>query len=160
MLMAKGYRILGLRAKTPKGEIDLIALRGRRLVFVEVKRRLTLEDAEASITPRQRERNREHLAGSRDADVTEPALFVDRLVIQFQGSLVRQDSFLHADQIDTRKLQPLRAMERHQRNGVTLKLRIFIFTIVALVEEHIVQEAHTPPNAQNRTTLALALLAS
>jgi putative endonuclease len=59
LLMAKGYRILGLRAKTPKGEIDLIAVRGRRLAFVEVKRRLTLEDAEASITPRQRERVRQ-----------------------------------------------------------------------------------------------------
>jgi putative endonuclease len=57
--MAKGYRILGLRAKTPKGEIDLIAVRGRRLAFVEVKRRLTLEDAEASITTRQRERVRQ-----------------------------------------------------------------------------------------------------
>jgi putative endonuclease len=56
--MAKGYRILGLRAKTPKGEIDIIAVRGRRLAFVEVKRRLTLEDAEASITSRQRERVR------------------------------------------------------------------------------------------------------
>ena len=59
LLMAKGYRILGLRAKTPKGEIDLIAVRGRRLAFVEVKRRLTLEDAEASITSRQRERVRQ-----------------------------------------------------------------------------------------------------
>lgn len=57
--MVKGYRILGLRAKTPKGEIDLIAVRGRRLAFVEVKRRLTLEDAEASITTRQRERVRQ-----------------------------------------------------------------------------------------------------
>lgn len=59
LMMAKGYRVLGLRAKTPKGEIDLIAVRGRRLAFVEVKRRLTSEDAEASITPRQRERVRQ-----------------------------------------------------------------------------------------------------
>lgn len=59
LLMAKGYRVLGLRAKTPKGEIDLIAVRGRRLAFVEVKRRLTQEEAEASITPRQRERVRQ-----------------------------------------------------------------------------------------------------
>jgi putative endonuclease len=58
LLMAKGYRILRRREQTPAGEIDLIAVRGRRLAFVEVKRRLTLEDAEASITPRQRERVR------------------------------------------------------------------------------------------------------
>ena len=38
-LLAKGYRILGRRVRTPYGEIDLIALRGRRLAFVEVKRR-------------------------------------------------------------------------------------------------------------------------
>jgi putative endonuclease len=58
MLMAKGYRILRRREQTPAGEIDLIAVRGRRLAFVEVKRRRTLEDAEASISPRQRERVR------------------------------------------------------------------------------------------------------
>jgi putative endonuclease len=57
-LAAKGYRILARRWKTPGGEIDLIALRGRRLAFVEVKYRLTLADAEAAITPRQRRRIR------------------------------------------------------------------------------------------------------
>jgi putative endonuclease len=29
----------------PVGEIDLVALKGRRLVFIEVKRRKTKEDA-------------------------------------------------------------------------------------------------------------------
>lgn len=58
LLMVKGYRILRWREQTPAGEIDLIAARGRRLAFVEVKRRLTLEEAQASITPRQRERVR------------------------------------------------------------------------------------------------------
>jgi putative endonuclease len=38
-LLAWGYRILGRRVRTPHGEIDLIAVRGRRLAFVEVKRR-------------------------------------------------------------------------------------------------------------------------
>jgi putative endonuclease len=55
-LMAKGYRILARRWKSLGGEVDLIALRGRRLAFVEVKSRLTLADAEASITARQRSR--------------------------------------------------------------------------------------------------------
>jgi putative endonuclease len=53
ILLAKGYRILGRRVRTPYGEIDLIAVRGRRLAFVEVKRRATRLDAEAAITPRQ-----------------------------------------------------------------------------------------------------------
>uniref|UniRef100_UPI0025F8626B YraN family protein n=1 Tax=uncultured Hyphomicrobium sp. TaxID=194373 RepID=UPI0025F8626B len=44
-LMVKGYRILARREKTPLGEIDLIAVRGRRVAFVEVKRRATLERA-------------------------------------------------------------------------------------------------------------------
>jgi putative endonuclease len=53
VLLAKGYRILARRARTPYGELDLIALRGRRLAFVEVKRRATRAEAEAAITPRQ-----------------------------------------------------------------------------------------------------------
>jgi len=57
-LMVKGYRILGRRWKSPVGEIDLVAVRGKRIAFVEVKRRPTLADAEASITPRQRSRVR------------------------------------------------------------------------------------------------------
>ena len=35
----KGYRIVARRVKTPVGEIDLIARRGRLTVFVEVKSR-------------------------------------------------------------------------------------------------------------------------
>jgi putative endonuclease len=53
ILVAKGYRILARRCRTPYGEIDLIGLRGRRLAFVEVKRRATRPDCEAAITPRQ-----------------------------------------------------------------------------------------------------------
>ena len=55
-LMTKGYRILALRRKTSAGEIDLIAVRGKRLAFIEVKRRSTLEQAEASLAPRQQSR--------------------------------------------------------------------------------------------------------
>jgi putative endonuclease len=55
-LMAKGYRILGFRLRTPQGEIDLLAQRGRVLAVVEVKRRTTLEEALAAVTPVQRER--------------------------------------------------------------------------------------------------------
>lgn len=52
-LLARGYRILGRRVRTPHGEIDLIAVRGRRLAFVEVKRRATRAEAEAALTTRQ-----------------------------------------------------------------------------------------------------------
>jgi putative endonuclease len=55
-LMGKGYRILGLRLKTPYGEIDLLAQRGQVLAVVEVKRRRTQEEALAAIGPVQRER--------------------------------------------------------------------------------------------------------
>ncbi|HUU66777.1 MAG TPA: YraN family protein [Methyloceanibacter sp.] len=41
----KGYRIVARRYKTPVGEIDLVALKARRLAFIEVKRRRTQDDA-------------------------------------------------------------------------------------------------------------------
>jgi putative endonuclease len=49
LLTLKGYRILARRHRTHLGEIDLIAVRGQRLAFVEVKRRPTIEDATQSI---------------------------------------------------------------------------------------------------------------
>ena len=58
VLVLRGYRILAIREKTPAGEIDLIAVRGRRLAFVEVKQRPDLEAAEAAITATQRRRVR------------------------------------------------------------------------------------------------------
>jgi putative endonuclease len=58
-LVLKGYRILGTRVRTPVGEVDLIAVRLRRIAFVEVKRRANLEEAEASVGWRQRQRVRD-----------------------------------------------------------------------------------------------------
>lgn len=57
-LLTKGYRILGRNVKTRAGEIDIIAVRGQRLAFVEVKRRLTREAAEAAVSDRQAARIR------------------------------------------------------------------------------------------------------
>ena len=58
LLMAKGYRILGMRLVTPQGEVDLVAQRGRVLAVVEVKRRRTLEEARLAVGHVQRERLR------------------------------------------------------------------------------------------------------
>ena len=58
VLLTKGYRIVGRRVKTPAGEIDIIAVRAKRLAFVEVKRRRTRQDAEAAITKKQATRIR------------------------------------------------------------------------------------------------------
>ena len=41
-LRLQGYAILARRARVPGGEVDLVARRGRTLVFVEVKARATL----------------------------------------------------------------------------------------------------------------------
>ena len=57
-LMAKGYRILGFRLKTPQAEIDLLAMRGGVLAVVEVKRRTSLLAALETVTFDQRERLR------------------------------------------------------------------------------------------------------
>lgn len=56
LLLSKGYRILARRHRTPHGEIDLIAARWNRVAFVEVKRRGTLANAEAALTPYQAKR--------------------------------------------------------------------------------------------------------
>jgi putative endonuclease len=56
LLRLTGHRILARRYKTPYGEIDLVALKGRRLVFVEVKRRKTAEDAAWTLPAKQRRR--------------------------------------------------------------------------------------------------------
>src|SRR4051794_22993778 len=56
LLIAKGFRILARRWKSPVGEIDIIARRRRLLVFVEVKARDNFDDAAWSVTERQRAR--------------------------------------------------------------------------------------------------------
>ena len=56
LLMAKGYRILAKRFRTPYGEIDLVAKKRDLLVFVEVKARASLDDAAYAVTPRQQQR--------------------------------------------------------------------------------------------------------
>ncbi|MEE2565420.1 YraN family protein [Hyphobacterium marinum] len=55
-LMAKGYRILARRARTPYGELDLVAKRGPVLAFVEVKTSDKQGRAVHALSPRQQGR--------------------------------------------------------------------------------------------------------
>src|ERR1700722_591343 len=56
VLIAKDYRILARRFRTPHGEIDIVARRRNLLAFVEVKARANLDDAAYAVTPRQQAR--------------------------------------------------------------------------------------------------------
>jgi len=55
-LRLKGYNIIETRFKTPMGEIDLLARKGRALIAVEVKSRSSLEQAAFAVTPFQMRR--------------------------------------------------------------------------------------------------------
>ena len=55
-LSLTGWRILGQRVRTPVGELDLIAVRGGTLAFVEVKQRPGLDAGLQALAPRQRDR--------------------------------------------------------------------------------------------------------
>ena len=48
-LRLHGWRIVARRVKTPRGEIDLVARRGRTAAFVEVKWRTTNEQLDTAI---------------------------------------------------------------------------------------------------------------
>jgi putative endonuclease len=56
LLIAKAYRILARRWKTPFGEIDIIARRGGVVVFVEVKARGSADEAVEAVTERAKRR--------------------------------------------------------------------------------------------------------
>ena len=56
LLIAKAYRILARRWKTPFGEIDIVARRRHTLVFVEVKARATADEAIEAVTGRSQQR--------------------------------------------------------------------------------------------------------
>ena len=58
ILWIKGYKIMARRYKTPVGEVDLIAQRRHCFVFVEVKRRVSQDQALKSLSLRQQKRIR------------------------------------------------------------------------------------------------------
>ena len=55
-LIAKGYRILAKRFRTPYGEIDIVARKRNLLAFIEVKARASFDDAAYAVTARQQAR--------------------------------------------------------------------------------------------------------
>jgi putative endonuclease len=55
-LRLKGYSILAMRHRTPQGEIDLVARRGRMLAFIEVKARYSADTAIEAVTYSARQR--------------------------------------------------------------------------------------------------------
>ncbi|BAV64518.1 YraN family protein [Sphingobium cloacae] len=52
-LRLKGWQILARRARTPAGEVDLVARRGTMIAFVEVKARATDADLDLAIDERR-----------------------------------------------------------------------------------------------------------
>ncbi|CAO3408185.1 YraN family protein [Azospirillum largimobile] len=55
-LRLRGYRILASRLRTPMGEIDIVAKRGRTIAIVEVKARGDWDTANEALNARQRGR--------------------------------------------------------------------------------------------------------
>ena len=82
-LMAKGYRILGFRLKTPQGEIDLLAKRGQVLAVVEVKLRGTTALALEAVSYQQRQRLRRagETFAARRADLRGIAVRLDLMAL-------------------------------------------------------------------------------
>ena len=56
LISLKGYRILARRFRSPAGEIDLIARRGRRYAFVEVKVRPNQAEGAFAVSTQQQHR--------------------------------------------------------------------------------------------------------
>jgi putative endonuclease len=82
-LMAKGYRILGFRLKTPQGEIDLLARKGDVLAVVEVKLRATSAQSLEAVSARQRQRLRRAAASyaAQRPDLRRTAIRLDLLAL-------------------------------------------------------------------------------
>ena len=82
-LRLKGYRILAMRVRTPLGEIDLVARRGRTLIFVEVKARDRLDIAQQALHPSARARieRATRLVMARFGRATDVAVRIDAVLV-------------------------------------------------------------------------------
>lgn len=55
-LLGSGFLVLARRYRCPAGEIDLVVRRGGLLAFVEVKARMSIDQALEAVTPRSQQR--------------------------------------------------------------------------------------------------------
>src|SRR6185312_7491950 len=94
LLVAKGFRIIARRWKSPVGEIDIVARRRTLLVFVEVKARHDLDEAAESVTMRQRSR----IAAAAEAYI---ATYPDphRNALRRDPGRARQDAAAHPGRV-------------------------------------------------------------
>ncbi|MGE4350699.1 MAG: YraN family protein [Bdellovibrionales bacterium] len=56
ILRIKGYKIIKRRYKSRQGEIDIVASKGNRLAFIEVKARPTIAAGAEAVAPQQQHR--------------------------------------------------------------------------------------------------------
>lgn len=89
LLERLGFSILARRARTPAGEIDLIARTSVLLVFCEVKLRATREGAAFAVLPRQRRR----IAAAAEAFLAAHPELAD-LDMRFDAVLIGRDGSL------------------------------------------------------------------
>ena len=86
-LLARGYRILARRCRTPYGEIDIIAESEHVLVFIEVKTRVstTFGEPEDAISNRKQEILRKTAEGFlMEHDIVDQDCRFDVIAIQYQ----------------------------------------------------------------------------
>lgn len=99
-LMAKGYRILAHRARTPFGEVDLAALKGHTLAIVEVKARRTRREGLEAIGLNQRDRiARAGLALMKRYRLAHAAVRLDLVIVRPWAVPIHVRDAWHAERI-------------------------------------------------------------
>ena len=89
LLRLTGYTVLAERRRTPFGEIDLIAARGRLLTFTEVKARAGTREALEALAPGQ------HRARNAAAYILDEYLAAGYEEFRFDAVLVTFNSISH-----------------------------------------------------------------
>ncbi|OPZ06052.1 MAG: hypothetical protein BWZ08_02359 [candidate division BRC1 bacterium ADurb.BinA292] len=76
----------------------------------------------------------EQIPGARDPDIEQPPLLLEVPLVD-DGALAREDRILHPDQEHDAELQPLGAVQRHQRNG-----RLVRHVVLGIDQRHALEE--------------------